>query len=625
MPISTTINDVTSMLALMNTSDPVDLAQDYTITSDIDMGNVICNSIGITDPSGFTGSITGLQGTCGKPVRVIIRNVNTPYDGFISYVNTNKTIQNILIEYPTGGLDIISYNDVGGFVGAVDGSANIINCGVILGNNIGISTNATNAGGFVGIIINGHVDNCYIYAGVQLELEGINIGGFVGNIRYTLINKGRLSNSSVILGKDCQLGGGANTSIVGGICGHAANISNCKLIIDDNCTYSVSNVSSKIGGLFGYIDTLFNIEHSIINCYGIYGNNTNISTSILNTDIGGVCGECTGNVILCNCIVIFGNNTILNSTFYRVGGVIGTVTLGATVQNCISIFKDYNISGVNNVISGPLIGVGTGTNILSQTYGVALPGSIVNNVSTTSQSDIYNTILTFSSDIHWLIPLIRIREPASNPLPGNTVNLDSIFIVGDDKELQYFKNTAILLSMNYSSTTFINSTFGTIKRYLNSYTTIPDSTNIIYLAPNNNIFFVYQHNNYYLPLDNINITIINNGKQINNITTCLTYANYNMNTYVINDTIETYIQIIGIGTLCIYVLPDIQEKQNICIVKSQTTNLDDSIIAYNNASCNIRTNANNYMKYPQLQLQRGIKKAIFSSYQFQMQYLQGKC
>jgi hypothetical protein len=98
-----------------------------------------------------------------------------------------------------------------------------------------------------------------------------------------------------------------------------------------------------------------------------------------------------------------------------------------------------------------------------------------------------------------------------------------------------------------------------------------------------------------------------------------------MNTYVINDTIETYIQIIGIGTLCIYVLPDIQEKQNICIVKSQTTNLDDSIIAYNNASCNIRTNANNYMKYPQLQLQRGIKKPIFSSYQFQMQYLQGKC
>lgn len=57
---------------------------------------------------------------------------------------------------------------------------------------------------------------------------------------------------------------------------------------------------------------------------------------------------------------------------------------------------------------------------------------------------------------------------------------------------------------------------------------------------------------------------------------------------------------------------------------SYITNKDSSIIPEQKASNIIRENATIKMAQPDIYIQRGIKKPVFQSYQFQMMYLQGK-
>lgn len=64
-------------------------------------------------------------------------------------------------------------------------------------------------------------------------------------------------------------------------------------------------------------------------------------------------------------------------------------------------------------------------------------------------------------------------------------------------------------------------------------------------------------------------------------------------------------------------------SENIC-QKSITTDTDSSIIPQQRASNIIRENATIQMAQPDIYIQRGIKKPVFQSYQFQMMYLQGK-
>ena len=57
---------------------------------------------------------------------------------------------------------------------------------------------------------------------------------------------------------------------------------------------------------------------------------------------------------------------------------------------------------------------------------------------------------------------------------------------------------------------------------------------------------------------------------------------------------------------------------------SYITNKDSSVIPQQKAADSIRQNANIQMAQPDIYIQRGIKKPVFQSYQFQMMYLQGK-
>ncbi len=638
MPISTTLSNPASLYALMTTSDTTDLGQSYTITNDIDMGSILCNSIGIANSNGFTGSITANLLPSGKYPVITIRNIASPYSGFIDYINSSNTIQNINISYNfSSSTTFTSPNDTGGFAGDIGSfpstSPTINNCSVnFISNNCNITSSSSfsSCGGFVGGLGSGSITNCTVITNDNFNISGINLGFFAGRVQNSSSALTALTNCIAIIGNNSQLiGQNSGNNAIGGICGLVqSNISNCKLVVKNNCSFSATNTQSGAGGLFGIIKALF-INIIVNNCIGVYGDNINIQSVTL-TDIGGLCGYIDSNETLNNSIIIYGNNTTLKSTSYRVGGVIGTV-FGGNASNCIAIFKDYNITGNNSSIQGPTIAVGASpstVNILSQTYGVPLSGSGVTNVSTTSQSTIYNTINTnYSADMKWLQSLIRIREPLNNPTPNNTVNLDNIIQIGDSKIIQLYKNNSIILSMYYSNTPNIISTFGTIKRYLDSFLIIPDSDIIYYIVPVGTQYLLETSKQYYLPTDNINITIISTGETIHNIITNNTEVYYNSNTYIKGDTINNIIYILGIGTFCVKINEIIQESSNIATnicQKSITTNLDSSVIPQQKAADSIRQNANTQMAQPDIYIQRGIKKPVFQSYQFQMMYLQGK-
>lgn len=644
MPISTTISDATSMFALMQTSDTTDLSQSYTITQDIDMGALICTSIGISNSNGFTGSLSGILQSSGKYPTITIRNIASTYSGFFDYINSSNTIQNINISYNfSSNTTLTAPNDIGGFASDIGNGSNlpdINNCTVkFISNNCSInslsSSFTSNCGGFIGSLQSGIISNCSVISNDNFSISGINLGFFAGNIALAPSISISISSCTIIVGNNCSLiGQNLGTNAIGGICGLVQNnINNCKIFVKDNCNFSVTNTSSTAGGLFGYITSFISDAVNVNYCYGIYGNNTSINTSNPTANVGGLCGQVDNKANLQNSLIIYGNNTILISTSYRAGGVIGTVGIGGTTANCIAIFKDYNITGNNSSIEGPTIGVSTFatsvTNILSQTYGIPVSGSGVTTVSTTSQTNIYNTIQTnYSADMQWLISLIRIREPLNNPTPNNTVNLDSIMQITDNKILQLYKNNAIILSMYYSNTPYISSTFGTIKRYLDSFVVIPDSDIVYYIVAVGTQYILEATKQYYLPTDNINITIVSSGELFNNIVTNNTELYYNSNTYIKGNTINNTVYIIGIGTLCVKINEIIQESANIQVTnicqKSITTNTDSSIIPEQKASNIIRENATIKMAQPDIYIQRGIKKPVFQSYQFQMMYLQGK-
>ena len=274
--------------------------------------------------AGIVAYVTGINNikNCSNSGSVLCEN-GTYIGGIVGYISENVEIyecQNsgeINGKRNVGG--IIGFNNgkrimncnnngyvygkaaIGGIIGTSRTSHDIINC-----NNKGIVTGITNIGGIIGDVYNGsEVLNCNNYNMVRAD-NGY-IGGIVGYIKNGKI-------------KECENVGKIEGDIyTGGIVGFInGNITNCKNNGNVNGGIGNGNVSTRTGGVVGYISS--------------------------------------GDISLCI------NNGEVNSSRNRVGGVIGDTN--ARVTKCVNNGK---VSSEGNYLGGVCGHITTDTNIASNT------------------------------------------------------------------------------------------------------------------------------------------------------------------------------------------------------------------------------------------------------------------
>ena len=193
-------------------------------------------------------------------------NINLPsssHQGMFGYIN-NAVIKNLGLE----NCDIEGANNVGGFVGRMDGSTIVEKCYVT-----GDITGTQNVGGIVGTHNANAIQSCYFYGSVD---GGDAVGGIAGNC----------SSVNQIV-QNCYSTGTVEGAMmaVGGVVGVSAKgIKNC---------YSTSSVTgtyvgtiNNIGGIIGYA------SDNIINCVAL---NPTITSEVNNASyIGRVHGGNNG-------------------------------------------------------------------------------------------------------------------------------------------------------------------------------------------------------------------------------------------------------------------------------------------------------------------------------------------
>lgn len=274
IPVDGIITTAAQLYSLMTTTDGLDLDKDYTLDSDIDMGDFECQSIG-SIVTGFTGSFDG------QKHNVYINKISTTYNGFFNLIingavsNCNIIYVNDLIFNKTDGDPVT----MGGLAGTVEDST-VSNCNVILGNNVELNCagiGASDIGGLIGFNSTGTVSNCNVIYGNETKLtnntDNSNIGGLIGRMR----NSGSITNCNVIYGDNTILQCNGLSCYVGGLVGDkigSPQISDCTGIFKN---YSIigTNTNAIIGN-----NTLSNVNR----CYTLTFGTADPSSGVQNMD-----------------------------------------------------------------------------------------------------------------------------------------------------------------------------------------------------------------------------------------------------------------------------------------------------------------------------------------------------
>ncbi len=179
----------------------------------------------------------------------------------------------------------------GGIVGHID-NGQIENCTA----SVNVS-GKSNVGGVVGYIIDGSILNCHFLSG---EIDGgESVGGIVGNVGYDNANKSTVSGCSA----DASVKGNEK---VGGLCGWFGNgdhkFSNCTM------KGSVTVTGSYCGGLVGYLND--NSKGTFENCQ-FKGSIKKDGAGVSNTGIAIGADNSNGNVTFTYCVCTIDNQTYM--------------------------------------------------------------------------------------------------------------------------------------------------------------------------------------------------------------------------------------------------------------------------------------------------------------------------
>ena len=179
----------------------------------------------------------------------------------------------------------------GGIVGHID-NGQIENCTA----SVNVS-GKSNVGGVVGYIINGSILNCHFLSG---EIDGgESVGGIVGNVGYDNADKSTVSGCSA----DASVKGNEK---VGGLCGWFGNgdhkFSNCTM------KGSVTVTGSYCGGLVGYLND--NSKGTFENCQ-FKGSIKKDGAGVSNTGIAIGADNSNGNVTFTYCVCTIDNQTYM--------------------------------------------------------------------------------------------------------------------------------------------------------------------------------------------------------------------------------------------------------------------------------------------------------------------------
>jgi The GLUG motif len=340
------IADVNNLLQLADDTDNYDKC--FILTTDLDLDPnlpggqvfttaVIAKCVGGNPPPMFTGIFDG----AGHKIKnLTINNVDTYVQGLglFGYVN-NGNIKNIGLEdvNVTGG--DFSY-EIGGLVG-YSVRAIISNCYSI--GVVSVGVNSHWVGGLVGGNC-GDINNCYskgvvfTAGGDDYETPPYGFGGLVGgnaDLGHPDLG-GYIRNSW----SSCDVNGGSNSSIMGGLVGLNATSNG-----DINNCYATGTVSGDYGS--GYMGGLVGYSGGYINTCFSTGN---VIGSDRSSTLGGLVGQCLGNIT--NCYSSGDVNGGMGS--YYVGGLAGQIDSYGIISNCYST-GDVNV-GIGSYDIGGLAG-----------------------------------------------------------------------------------------------------------------------------------------------------------------------------------------------------------------------------------------------------------------------------
>jgi len=281
--MATVISTPAELYGLMTSTDDTYLANSFVLAGNIDMNGFTCQSIGEDPLHSFRGSFNGTGYT------IIIRGVDANYVGFFNTTKGagNGIIQNLTINYGnsitmvTGDIHggLISYMNGSPYtvsncsviysneftsinaiyssllIGTITNSSNIVNCNVIMNNNISISTDSNSSIGLLcGGCIGGDINSCSVTANAGTYNISITINAPASGDIGLLI--GRISNSFIPQLFDNNSGvfnnnGGiymSSTGDVGGMVGKLASFGGGSINIS-TMTITINNNRQEITGL----------------------------------------------------------------------------------------------------------------------------------------------------------------------------------------------------------------------------------------------------------------------------------------------------------------------------------------------------------------------------------------
>ena len=341
-------------------------------------------------------------------------NSNTKYFTFEIPVNVviDSTSRICAMEAPASGA---STYGVGGIFGRIESRLDFNNPPSTLsfsvisedGSSVAIRSAYTNVGGIAGVVIGGGLMKATVNATVQSDADGMCAGGVVGKVIAGKVENCHFGPDSVVEGEgyfsdDTRFGEGASydpaeyrvistgSSYVGGFAGSIVNsdsIMNCYT----TATVSAPNAGAA-GGFVGNAD-----KGTVTNCYvgghtyskHYISNDGNVSGS---DNVGGFAGQITSSISISNCYStasVYGSGSSL-------GGFAGSTEGNASISDCYcsglvvsknngtvgsfvgntsntTYSNSCSMAGVN--INKPLAGNETGVSGLSEKTAVEIKGT----------------------------------------------------------------------------------------------------------------------------------------------------------------------------------------------------------------------------------------------------------
>ncbi len=457
---------------------PIGISSDNPFEGNFEGNNKIISNLYIDNDTltriGLLGYINGSKIQNLTVTGNMHTTISAVCGGICGFSLGNSVISNIKnyvnIKSETGS------DSVGGIIGNINGTVEIINC-----VNKGNMENSNNTGGIIGYN-NGNlkIENCY-NVGKITNTKGLHVGGLLGRDNAdtnttTIINS--YNTGSVITNRDTE----AN-AICGGIVGMiygTVDIENCYNTgeVKNNRTSYTQSIEVEIGGIIGSLECKANTSNKIINSYntgnitngshlgGIMGTNENENTLIIDKcyNTGKIesnkpkreiaCGGLTGT------LTTLSETYILNS--YNTGDIMSSSSTGYGYAGGISGYLNQKSKGA--IIN--CYNTGNVSNSLTPACGIIY---VVDNGSTGATvinvNNVYNTgTLTANTTIYGILSVSKTSTASKvqNVYCDSRYTATSQTNVGTTMTLDNMKKADFVTTLNNNIKSIVLSDVNTV-------------------------------------------------------------------------------------------------------------------------------------------------------------------